>query len=112
MLFGKAHHLNRTQLGVITATPFGNVVKQPGNVHQPRFAKLGHHLIGQLMLMHMLLQGKSTQITRHHQNMLIDCVNVKQIMLHLADDFTKSRQIAPQNPHLVHQSQRMRDAAG
>ena len=111
MLFGKAHHLDRAQIRMIATAPFRNIVVQTGDVHQPRFAKLGHHLIGQFVLMQMLLQGKAAQIAHHHQNMLIHRVNVKQIVLHLPDDFTKNRQITPQNPHLMHQTQGVRDAA-
>ena len=60
----------------------------------------------------MLLQGKATQIAHHRQDVLIHRVNVKQIVLHLPDNSAKYRQIASQNPHLVHQTQAVRDAAG
>ena len=69
--------LDLTQLRMIATAPFGNIVVQTSDIHQPRFTQLCHDLIGQLVLMQMLLQGKAAQIAHHHQDVLIDRINMK-----------------------------------
>ena len=77
VLARKTRHFDHAQFRVVAATPFGNVMKQTRDVHQPRLTKFCHHLIGQFMLRDVLIHGESTQIAHDHQNVLINGVNVK-----------------------------------
>ncbi len=61
--------------------------------------------------MHVLGHCEATHIAHHHQDMLIDGIDMEQVMLHLPDDTTKTRQIAPKNAGLIHAAQRMRNAS-
>ena len=61
--------------------------------------------------MRVLRLDEAAQIADHHQDVLVDRVDVEQVVLHLADDAAEHRQVAAENAVLVHASQLMRDAA-
>ena len=61
--------------------------------------------------MRVLRLGEAAQIADHHQDVLVDGVDVEQVVLHLADDAAEHRQIAAQDAVLVHPPQLVRDAA-
>ena len=46
------------------------------------------------------------------ENMLVDRVLVKQVVLHLSDNLAEIRQIAPENPEFVHMLQGTGNEAG
>ena len=60
----------------------------------------------------MLGHEKAPHIAKYHQNVLVYGVDMKQIMLHLPDDFAKHPKVATQHGCLVHQPQRMGQAFG
>ena len=60
--------------------------------------------------MRMVCNEKSTDIAKYHQDVLINCVDVKQIVLHLADDVSENPKVTPEHGGLVHQAKRMGDA--
>ena len=47
-------------------------------------------------------QGKTVYVGDNGQNMLVDCILVKQVMLHLSDNLAEIWQIPAQNTQLVH----------
>ena len=51
---------------------------------------------------------KAAHVAQHHQDVLIDGVDVKQIVLHLPDDSPEDPEIAAEHRGLVHQPKRMR----
>ena len=53
--------------------------------------------------MRMLNHHKAAYITQHHQDVLIYCVNMKQVMLHLTNDSSEGWQIATENTGAVHE---------
>jgi hypothetical protein len=53
---------------------------------------------------------KTPHIAHDHQNVLIDGIDVKQVVLHLPDDTAKRPQVAPEHAGAVHQPQGMNDA--
>ena len=53
---------------------------------------------------------KTTQVSHHHQDMLIYRIRVKQIVLHLADNAAEIRQIATKNASLIHAAQHVSNA--
>jgi hypothetical protein len=60
--------------------------------------------------MGMLGHRVAAQIAHDHQDMLIDGVGMKQIMLHLPDNPAEVGQITSEYAHLIHAPQRMCDA--
>ena len=58
----------------------------------------------------MVSDEKSSIIPQHHQNVLINGVNMEQIMLHLTNDVPEHPEIATEHRGLVHQPKGMRDA--
>ena len=93
---------------VATAT-FRDVVEKRRKVEEPGALEACHQLAAERVLMCMLGFGEPTQIAHHHQDVLIDGVDMKQIVLHPSHDSAKDRQIAPEHRPLVHSSQFMRD---
>ena len=55
--------------------------------------------------MGMLREKESTQIAHYGEDVLIDRVNMKQVMLHPAHNASELRQIPPEHRPLVHQTQ-------
>ena len=60
--------------------------------------------------MRVLRDEEAPHIAQHHQDVLVDRVDVKQVVLHLPDDAAKHPQVAPQHRGLVHQPKGVRDA--
>ena len=44
--------------------------------------------------MSVLKNHKAPHITQHHQDMLINGIHMKQVMLHLANNFSEGRKVA------------------
>ena len=55
----------------------------------------------------MLGNKKAPGVAQHHENVLVDGVDMKQVMLHLADDASEHPQITSKHRGLVHQPHRM-----
>ena len=110
MLTAKNTHLFFSQIGVVAATSFGDVVKQCSHIQNPRLLPTRSQLRAKRVLMGVFDDEETPHIAQHHQNMLIHRIDVKQVMLHLADDTPEDPQIPPQYRGLVHQAQSMCDA--
>ena len=110
VLLGKAAYFLLAQHRMIAASAFGNVVKQGCRHQNPRVAPVGGQLRAQRVFVHMLGIEKTADVAQHHEDVLIDRINVEQIVLHLAHDFAKRRQVVPQHRCLVHEPQGMRYA--
>ena len=54
--------------------------------------------------MRVLGHEKPAYVAQHHQDVLIHRVDMKQVVLHLPDDFSEHPQVTPQNRGLVHQA--------
>ncbi len=86
-------------------------MEEAGDVEHFGSREVGDQARAQRVFMRMLCLGESAQIAYHHQDVLVDGVDVKQVVLHLADDAAEHRQVAPENPVLVHASQLVRHPA-
>jgi hypothetical protein len=53
---------------------------------------------------------EAAHVAQHHQDVLVHGVDVKQVVLHLANDMAKHPEVAPKHRGLVHQPHRMGDA--
>jgi len=91
MVAAEARGVPFSELGVIAAATFGNVVEQGRDVQQPAILEAGHQPRTERVLMCQFGHGKAPQISHHLQDVLIDGVDVEQVMLHLADDVTEGR---------------------
>ncbi|MGZ9060047.1 MAG: hypothetical protein ACXW14_12475 [Burkholderiaceae bacterium] len=58
----------------------------------------------------MLRLYESAQIAQHLQDVLIDRVDMKQVVLHLPDDAAEHRQVPPEHRQVVHTAQLVQHA--
>ena len=94
VVFAKTTYFCASQLRVVTATAFGNVVKQSAGVQDPRLVPSCSQLRAKRVLVGMFCHEKTPHIAQHHQDVLIHRVDMKQVVLHLAHDAPKHPQIA------------------
>ena len=110
MTFAKAPRVHGAQCGVITAAAFGNIVKQRREIEHFDAVELGNQFTTQRELVGKSRHNKAAHVAQHFENMLIDGIHMKQIVLHLAYDAAKCRNVTAQQPILIHASQHIRDA--
>ena len=92
---------------MIAATSLGDVVKQCGNVKSFGFNDLFHKLARHREFVRELGYGKTSNIAQYKQRVFIDGIYVEQVVLHLPDNLSKSRQVRPQYTVRVHATQFM-----
>ena len=112
MLATKAPGFLRTDLGVVSASAFANVMEQRGKVQRPGLVPATRKLRAKRVFVRMLGHEEAAHIAQHHQNVLIYRVDVKQVMLHLSHDAAKGPEVTPQHRCLVHEPHGMGDARG
>ena len=95
---------------MVAAAALGDIVEQRGDIQQPGLREIGHQLAAERIFVRMLAHGEAAHVAHHHQDVLVDRVDVEQVVLHLADDAAEVRQVAAQDAGLVHAPQRVRDA--
>ena len=110
VLAAKSSNVLATELGVVTATALGNVVKQRRDVKNPGLVPAGRQLRAHGVFVRMLGHEKTTHVAQHHQDVLVHRVDMEQVVLHLPDDLAEHPQVAAQHGGLVHQPHGMRDA--
>ena len=107
----EAAHIVRAELGMICASTFGDVVVQRRHIEQPAPLEPAHELAAKRKFMRQLGHGEAAQVPDHHQDVLVDRVDVEQVVLHLSDDAAELRQVATQDAVLVHAPELVHDAA-
>ena len=110
VLPAKQPHIARAQFGVVAAAALGNVMKEGRHIEDPGLVPAGGQLRAGRVFVRMLGHEKTAHIAQDHQDVLIDGVDMKQVMLHLADDAPKHPQVAAQHRGLIHQAYRVGDA--
>ncbi len=110
VLLAEAPRVGHAQHRVVAAAPLGDVVEQRGHGQHPGLVEVRHQLAAERELVRVLDDGEAADIAHHHQDVLVDRVDVEQVVLHLPDDASEVDQVAAQHAGLVHQPQRMRDA--
>ena len=108
----KLSHLHAAQLGVVTPTPFGNVVKEGCGIKNPRLVPARSQLGTKGVLVRVFHDKETPHVSEHHQNVLIHRVDMKEVVLHLPHNAPKDPQIPTQHRGLVHHAKRMGDALG
>ena len=91
VLAAKAPRVAHAQFAVVAATAFGDVVKQGGDKNQPVAFEIGHQARAQRVLVRVFQHGEAAGVAHYLQNVLIDRVDVKQVVLHLPDDAFERR---------------------
>ena len=69
--------------GMVTAARLGDVVKQSRRIEHLGSREIGYQPRAQRVLVRVLRLGEPAQIADHHQDVRIDRVHVKQIVLPL-----------------------------
>ena len=78
---------------VIAAAALGDVVEQPGEVEHFLALEVGDEPRAQRVLVRVLRLAEAAQVADHHQDVLVDRVDVEEVVLHLADDAAERRQV-------------------
>ncbi len=111
MLLAKTTHVARAERGMIAAAALGNVVEQGGHVEHPGLVPASRQLRAERIFVRVLGDEKAAHVAQHHEDVLVDRIDMKQVVLHLPDDAAEHAQVAAEHRRLVHQPHRMRDAA-
>ena len=94
-----------TQLGMVAATALGNIMIQASHVQHFRPGQAGDNGTGQCKLFGKVGVAQLAQVFDQIQAVCIDGVDVKQVVLHLADYTAKLGQIAAKNAVAIHAAQ-------
>ena len=108
----EAPRFHRAQVGVVAATALGHVVEQRRDVQHVRLVPLQRELRAERVLVGMFRNEEAPHVAQHHDDVLVNRVDVKQVVLHLPHDAAEHPQVAAEHAGLVHQPQRMRLAFG
>ena len=105
-------HVHRAKDGVIAAAALCDVVVQRRHIQQPLVLEPAHQLTGQGELVGQFRHGEASQVANHHEDVLVDRVDVEEVVLHLADNPAEFRQVAAEDPVLVHAAKLVHDSPG
>ncbi len=110
VLAAEAPRVARAQLRMVAAASLRDVVEQPGEIQHFAPLEIGHQPRARRILVRMLRLGEAAQVADHHQDVLVDGVDVKEVVLHLADDAPEHRQVLPEDSEQVHPPQLVQQA--
>ena len=110
MISAKLLGVHRAQFGVVTTAPFGDIVEECRDIKYPWTIKFADDACAQGVFVRKFAHRESANVAQDLQNMLVNGVNVKKIMLHLTDDAPEIRQVGAEDVELVHASKFMNDA--
>ena len=97
MLTAKAFDFEHAKFGMISTTALGNVMKQRGRVENKWLVPTGSQLRTKRVFVSVVGNEEAAHVSKDHENVLVDCVNVKQVVLHLTHNVSEHPQVAPQN---------------
>ena len=107
----EAGRIDLAELRVVPAAALGDVVEQGRDHEQPGLLERAGELRAQRVFVGVLRHLEAAQVAHHHQDVLVDGVDVEQVVLHAADDAPPCGQVAPEDRPLVHPPQLVGDAA-
>ena len=108
----EAPRLAHAELRVVAAAALGDVVEEGGDVEHPRPVEGRGELRAERVLVRVLGDQEAAHVAQHHQDVLVDRVDVEQVVLHLADDAAEHPEVAAEHAGLVHQPEGVRLPAG
>ena len=95
---------------MVTTPALGNIMEQSCGVEDEWLVPTGCQLRAKRVFVCMIGYKETSHISQDHQDVLVNGVNVKQVVLHLTHNVSKYPQIASQNRRLIHQAKGMCDA--
>src|SRR5690606_6463173 len=104
--------IHRTELRVVTATAFADVVVEAGDVDELGLGQLVDDLAGQWEFLRQFGPFQLAQVFDQVERVRVDRIDVEQVVLHLSDDVAKLRQVAAEDAVAVHPAQVAVDALG
>ena len=107
----EAPRLAHAELGVVAAAALGDVVEERGDVEHPGPVERRRELRAERVLVGVLGDQEAAHVAQHHDDVLVDRVDVEEVVLHLADDAPEHPEVAAENAGLVHQPEGVRLAA-
>ena len=75
-----------TQLGMIAAHALGNIMIEAGDVKEFYFRQARMYVRGNRKLLLVVFIAESAHVPDNLERVCINCINVEQVELHLADD--------------------------
>ena len=97
MLTAKAFGFEYAKFGMISATALGNVMKKSRGVKNKRFIPTCGQLRTKRVFVRVVGNEEAAHVSKDHEDVLVDRVNVKQVVLHLTHNVSEYPQVAPQN---------------
>ena len=91
MLLTKQFGVFRAHFGVVAAAAFTDVMKQTCNVKKFTLRDTFHAAMSYRKGFQGMFVAEAAHVANHHHGMRINGVNMKQVMLHLSDDFAEGR---------------------
>ena len=110
VIAAKPPRVAAAEIAVIAAAALGDVVKDRSDIKQPRLVEIRHQLAAQRIFVRVLGQSEPAQIAQDLQDVLVDRVDVKQIVLHLPDDAAEHGEVTPEHRQIVHAAQLVQHA--
>ena len=110
VLTAETSRIDSAEFGVVAAAALGNVVKQRGQIKQFGFVEVRDQPAGEREFVGKLGDGQTPHIAQHGEDVLVDGIDVKQVVLHLPDDPAKRRDVASEQTVTMHRAQRPGDA--
>src|SRR3954465_11947683 len=94
---------------MVSSSALCDVVIERGDIEKPGMFEAADELACKGEFMPELWHGEASQVSKHHEDMLVNRVYMEQVVLHLADDPAEFRHVSAENPVLVHPSEFMDD---
>src|SRR5690554_1444053 len=94
--------INGAQLGMVATPALGDIVVKAGNIQGVQLGKPVNQPRGQGVFCLGLGAGQSHHVADYPHGMGVHGINMEQVVLHLADDLAKLRQVAAQHVVLLH----------
>ena len=110
MLLAETGRVDASQLGMVAAASFGDVVEHAGDIQHFRTGEIVDEFAAKRIFVFVYRQRETAQVAHHHQDMFVHGIDVEEVMLHLPDDAAEGGQVAPQDIQVVHAPQRMGQA--
>ena len=111
MVGSEAAGVFHAQLGMVAAAPFGDVVKQGGQIQHGFALESVHQGAGKRQLVAVRFQSQPAHIAHHHQDVVVHGVNVEQVVLQQADDFVPLGQVMRKRAVEVEEAQQVGEPA-
>ncbi len=96
---------------MVAAASLCDVVKEGGDIEQPVALEADDEPGHQRVFVRMFAHREAPHVAQHHEDVLIDRVDMEQVVLHLSDDTAPRDNVARQDAVFVHAPEAAHDAA-